>query len=131
MAVFAHGSRVDARHCGPWFFPCRVWDSRVGLAKLQAIKAELRRRMHEPVAAVGAWLRKVVNGFECLWATLATNVVAHFYAAAVKDAGRGSEYFGSSSAGFQPHAFRILILQLVSSQLIQGGSRMRRSAGDQ
>jgi group II intron reverse transcriptase/maturase len=33
------------------------------VAKLQAIKAELRRRMHEPVAAVGAWLRKVVNGY--------------------------------------------------------------------
>ena len=33
------------------------------VAKLQAIKAELRLRMHEPVAAVGAWLRKVVNGY--------------------------------------------------------------------
>jgi RNA-directed DNA polymerase len=33
------------------------------VAKLHAIKAELRRRMHEPVAAVGAWLRKVVNGY--------------------------------------------------------------------
>src|ERR1700726_1270097 len=33
------------------------------VAKLQAIKAELRRRMHEPVADVGAWLRKVVNGY--------------------------------------------------------------------
>ena len=33
------------------------------VAKLHAIKAELRRRMHEPVADVGAWLRKVVNGY--------------------------------------------------------------------
>ena len=33
------------------------------VAKLQALKAELRRRMHEPVADVGAWLRKVVNGY--------------------------------------------------------------------
>ena len=33
------------------------------VAKLQAIKAELRLRMHEPVADVGAWLRKVVNGY--------------------------------------------------------------------
>ena len=33
------------------------------VAKLQAIKAELRRRMHEPVAAVGEWLRKVVTGY--------------------------------------------------------------------
>src|SRR5215813_13325360 len=33
------------------------------VAKLHAIKAELRRRMHEPVAEVGAWLRKVVTGY--------------------------------------------------------------------
>jgi RNA-directed DNA polymerase len=33
------------------------------VAKLQALKAELRFRMHEPVADVGAWLRKVVNGY--------------------------------------------------------------------
>jgi hypothetical protein len=33
------------------------------VAKLHALKAELRFRMHEPVAAVGAWLRKVVNGY--------------------------------------------------------------------
>jgi RNA-directed DNA polymerase len=33
------------------------------VAKLHALKAELRCRMHEPVAAVGAWLRKVVNGY--------------------------------------------------------------------
>src|SRR5260370_17088853 len=33
------------------------------VAKLHAIKAELRRRMHQPVADVGAWLQKVVNGY--------------------------------------------------------------------
>ena len=33
------------------------------VAKLHAIKAELRLRMHEPVADVGAWLQKVVNGY--------------------------------------------------------------------
>jgi len=33
------------------------------VANLQAIKAELRRRMHEPIADVGAWLRKVVTGY--------------------------------------------------------------------
>ncbi len=32
------------------------------VAKLHAIKAELRRRMHEPVASVGAWLQRVVIG---------------------------------------------------------------------
>jgi RNA-directed DNA polymerase len=33
------------------------------VAKLRAIKAELRLRMHEPVADVGASLRKVVTGY--------------------------------------------------------------------
>ncbi len=33
------------------------------VAKLHALKAELRLQMHEPVAAVGAWLRKVVNSY--------------------------------------------------------------------
>ena len=32
------------------------------VAKLRAIKAELRYRMHEPVASVGEWLQKVVVG---------------------------------------------------------------------
>ena len=31
-------------------------------AKLSAVKAELRRRMHDPVPEVGAWLRSVVRG---------------------------------------------------------------------
>ncbi len=32
-------------------------------AKLRDIKAELRRRMHEPIALVGEWLKKVVTGY--------------------------------------------------------------------
>src|ERR1700722_6623780 len=32
-------------------------------AKLHAIKQELRRKMHEPVADVGAWLKRVVVGY--------------------------------------------------------------------
>jgi len=31
-------------------------------AKLQAVKTELRRRMHDPVPEVGAWLKAVVGG---------------------------------------------------------------------
>src|SRR5579864_7648107 len=32
------------------------------------LKAELRRRMHEPVAVVGEWLRKAVRGYyQYLW----------------------------------------------------------------
>ncbi len=32
-------------------------------AKLQAVKAELRKRMHEPIAETGEWLQKVVRGY--------------------------------------------------------------------
>src|SRR5438445_9392240 len=31
-------------------------------AKLSEVKAELKRRMHDPIPAVGAWLRSVVGG---------------------------------------------------------------------
>src|SRR5437773_7450294 len=31
-------------------------------AKLSAVKAELRRRMHDPIPVVGTWLRSVVGG---------------------------------------------------------------------
>ena len=32
-------------------------------AKLQAIKQELRRKMHEPVGVAGEWLKRVVEGY--------------------------------------------------------------------
>jgi hypothetical protein len=34
------------------------------VAKLKAIKAELQRRMHNRMAEVGAWLRKVVLDYQ-------------------------------------------------------------------
>src|SRR3984885_6848084 len=33
------------------------------VAKLKAIKLELKRRRHEPIASVGAWLQKVTSGY--------------------------------------------------------------------
>jgi len=33
------------------------------VAKLQAVKAELRRRMHEPLPQVGAWVQQVLTGY--------------------------------------------------------------------
>ena len=43
-----------------------VWRRTAGKrmrAKLAAIKAELRRKMHEPVGVVGKWLKRVVEGY--------------------------------------------------------------------
>lgn len=41
----------------------RITDGDRRRKKLQAIKQDLRRRMHEPVARTGEWLKSVLNGY--------------------------------------------------------------------
>jgi len=41
----------------------RITDGDRRRKKLQAIKQELRRRMHDPVARTGGWLKSVLNGY--------------------------------------------------------------------
>jgi RNA-directed DNA polymerase len=41
----------------------RITDGDRRRRKLQAIKQELRRKMHDPVARVGGWLRSVLKGY--------------------------------------------------------------------
>ena len=41
----------------------RITDGDRRRKKLQEIKQELRRRMHEPIARTGKWLRSVLNGY--------------------------------------------------------------------
>lgn len=41
----------------------RITDGSRRRRKLQEIKQELRRRMHEPIARTGEWLRSVLNGY--------------------------------------------------------------------
>ncbi|MGC2466070.1 MAG: group II intron reverse transcriptase/maturase [Candidatus Acidiferrum sp.] len=45
-----------------WFTVLRQTIRKRLQAKLQAVKTELRRRMHDPVPEVGAWLKAVVGG---------------------------------------------------------------------
>jgi hypothetical protein len=45
------------------FIVWRVTAKQRMVAKLRALKAELRRRMHEPVASVGEWLQRVTLGY--------------------------------------------------------------------
>src|SRR5215813_10735824 len=45
------------------FIVWRVTAKKRMLAKLRQIKAELRRRMHDPVASVGEWLKRVTLGY--------------------------------------------------------------------
>src|SRR5881296_399944 len=51
------------RHKSGTFTVWRITAKKRMVAKLKAIKAELQRRMHDRMAEVGAWLRKVVLGY--------------------------------------------------------------------
>jgi RNA-directed DNA polymerase len=51
------------RHKTGTFTVKRITAKKRMVAKLKAIKAELQRRMHHRSSEVGAWLRKVVNGY--------------------------------------------------------------------
>jgi RNA-directed DNA polymerase len=50
------------------------------VAKLRAIKMELRRRMHEPVASLGEWLRRVVLGYYQYFAVPGNSARLHVFA---------------------------------------------------
>jgi hypothetical protein len=51
------------RHKSGTFTVGRITAKKRMVAKLKAIKVELRRRKHDRMAEVGAWLRKVVLGY--------------------------------------------------------------------
>src|SRR6266550_653461 len=51
------------RHKSGTFTVWRITAKKRMVAKLKAIKVELQRRMHDRMANVGAWLRKVVLGY--------------------------------------------------------------------
>src|SRR6266568_3246252 len=51
------------RHKSGTFTVWRITAKKRMVAKLKAIKVELQRRMHDRIADVGAWLRKVVLGY--------------------------------------------------------------------
>ena len=62
--VLANPEEVKNRkgHKTDTFTVWRITAKKRMVAKLKAIKVELRRRMHARPSEVGAWLRKVVNG---------------------------------------------------------------------
>jgi len=108
-----------------------------------AIKAELRRRMHEPVASVGEWLQKVTLGYyqyyimlsRAILITLGSSCIGcegcgeWFYSVAVKEAGHlGIGLTRFWTAGFRYPVSCTLILRRTLTPLIQGGSRTRKRA---
>jgi group II intron reverse transcriptase/maturase len=57
---FTHYCGRNSKGC---FVVWRRTEGKRMRAKLLAIKQELRRKMHEPVGAVGEWLKRVVEGY--------------------------------------------------------------------
>jgi RNA-directed DNA polymerase len=51
-------ARKDGR-----FFIRRITERKRLRAKLEEVKAELKRRLHQPMATIGRWLRSVVQGY--------------------------------------------------------------------
>ena len=62
------------------FIVWRVTAKKRMVAKLRAVKAELRRRMHEPVALVGEWLQRVTLGYYRYHAVPGNIVRLHVFA---------------------------------------------------
>jgi hypothetical protein len=111
------------------------------VAKLQAIKTELKRRRHEPIPSVGAWHRKVTSGYYQYHAVSGNlhrlqlfcwRLRWIWWRALSRRSQRSHVSMdrspGSSTDGFQSLAFSILILCRALTPAIRGGSRMRRSA---
>lgn len=63
MFTFLGFKHICANAKGGWFDVRRITDGNRRRKKLQEIKQELRRRMHEPIAKVGEWLRNVLRGY--------------------------------------------------------------------
>src|SRR5215467_14117673 len=107
------------------------------VVKLHAIKAELRLRMHEPAAEVGAWLRKVVTGYYQYHAVPGNIDRLSVFGQRLRrlwwiTLRRRSQQPVTRDrvtrlplTGSQHHAFCTPIRFYAFSPLIQGGSRMR------
>jgi hypothetical protein len=104
-------------------------------AKLIAIKLELRRMMHEPVAHVGAWLKRVVEGYYRYhavpgnlntWADSENGFAdtgGRSCAAGANGASRiGNNFDRSLTGGFLVHVLFILIQTFASTPESEGGA---------
>jgi hypothetical protein len=94
-------------------------------AKLRQIKPELRKRMHDPVAQTGQWLRSVVQGYFNYYAVPGNNAGILFAAGArnTESTGRGCSPW--RSAGFPHRLCSILSPMLALPLLIRDKNRMR------
>lgn len=108
------------------------------VAKLKQIKQTLRRRMHEPLDQIGAWLRSVSQGFYQYHAVPGNLRVLSTFRHRLRWLWRstlrhrrqrpnvGWQHIGPLfDAGCLHHAFCILTPAIASTPLIRDRSRMR------
>ena len=110
-------------------------------AKLKAIKTELRKRMHDPVAETGAWVKQMLQGIRT---TTPSRVITRACGgSAIRCGGPGSGRFGdearrptspgsassaSSIASFRQSRHYIRCPVTVSTPKPEGGARCVSSA---
>ena len=129
------------RHKTDTFTVWRITAKKRMVAKLKAIKVELRRRMHDRPGEVGAWLRKVVNGYYQYHAvpgnlrqlsTFRQRINRLWYQVLARRSQRARKRWEtlirSSNDGYHARKSCTLILKLASTPLILHKSRMRRRA---
>jgi nucleoid DNA-binding protein len=129
------------RHKSGTFTVWRITAKKRMVAKLKAIKVELQRRMHDRMADVGAWLRKVVLGYYQYHAVPGNTTQLRIFklrvcrlwqSILVRPASaprcRGNVLPQSWTGGFLHPAFCTPTLMLASTPVILRKSRMRRRA---
>ena len=124
------------RHKTGTFTVKRITAKKRMVAKLKAIKAELQHRKHHRSSEVGAWLRKVVNGYYQYHAVPGNldqmrtfrQRVAWLFVAVNAHARNGSCSLRSSKGGYHDRVSCTPTLRLASTPSILHKSRMRRRA---
>src|SRR5215813_7748659 len=110
-------------------------------AKLKAVKVELRKSMHDPIAKTGAWVKQMLQGHLNYYAASGNhpsmwwfcNQVRWLWLKSLGDAARRRASLGSASSGSLPASFRqsryyTRYLFTASTPKPEGGARCVSSA---
>jgi hypothetical protein len=92
---------------------------------LQAIKTQLRKRLHEPVNAVGQWLKHVVEGYYRYHAVPENLRALRRFRERLRHLRRSMLGRRSQNDGYRVPVSCIPILTFVLTPFIQGRSRVR------
>src|SRR5438128_3503761 len=129
-----------SRKCGPFVIGRKTIKKRMR-AKLLAIKIELRRIMHDPIAKTGAWVKQMLKGHLNYFAVSGNhpslwwffNKVKRLWLASLKRRSQTARPAGRGSSSASPASFRqseryIRCLVTASTPEPEGGARCVSSA---